>query len=182
MIDVLPCSSRKMITIQSRNTVHKGWTSPNDFELPFLQEPRLRNPLILFLWARVAGWVRGRRLLVLPTGLPCLQTRVLHQTPPLNASISLGSLNWLKLLSAYARFPSRLVGFEGTTSPRTKPILPEPVPSPNLTGRALLQLENPQTVMIVSKVQDNTLVQLTRHLAVWLATTPQPHAERGFIV
>ena len=49
-------------------------------------------------------------------------------------------------------------------------------------GRALLKLENPQSVMIVSKVQDSTLVQLTRHLAVWLATTPKPNSEEGFIV
>ncbi|KAI9011731.1 ATP-NAD kinase-like domain-containing protein [Hyaloraphidium curvatum] len=46
-------------------------------------------------------------------------------------------------------------------------------------GRALLQLENPRSVMIVSKVQDSTLVQLTRHLAVWLATTPRPHPAKG---
>lgn len=49
-------------------------------------------------------------------------------------------------------------------------------------GRALLKLENPQAVMIVSKVQDSTLVQLTKHLAVWLASTPKPGSKEAFTV
>ncbi len=49
-------------------------------------------------------------------------------------------------------------------------------------GQAVLKLEKPNTVMIVSKVQDETLIALTRHLAFWLITEPKPKSTEGFDV
>ncbi|KAJ3336394.1 hypothetical protein HDU93_002919 [Gonapodya sp. JEL0774] len=40
-------------------------------------------------------------------------------------------------------------------------------------GRALVRLENPSTIMIVTKAWDSTLIYLTKHLAFWLVTSPR---------